>query len=72
MTEAVSPMQIKNPNRDLRLDFLLGVALFVVMIDHIKEQSATRLHRPWMPISTCFFDSAEAFVFLSGMVFGKT
>jgi len=54
------------------LDFLRGIALLVVLIDHIEDQTTVQLIRPWMPVSTCFFDGAEAFVFLSGLVFGRT
>ena len=58
-------------SRDLRLDFLRGVALLVVLVDHIEDQTYSKVLRPWAPVSTCFFDGAEAFVFLSGLVFGR-
>lgn len=57
--------------RELRLDFLRGVALLVVLVDHIEDQTVLKVVRPWMPVSTCYFDGAEAFVFLSGLVFGR-
>lgn len=56
--------------RRLELDFLRGVALLVVLIDHIEARGGVRLISTWTPISLGFSDGAEAFVFLSGLVFG--
>ncbi|WP_010586672.1 OpgC domain-containing protein [Schlesneria paludicola] len=62
---------LEHGNRELRYDFLRGMALLVVLVDHIEDQSFLKAIRPWMPVSTCYFDGAEAFVFLSGLVFGR-
>ncbi|MEK6261862.1 MAG: OpgC domain-containing protein [Planctomycetota bacterium] len=58
-------------DRDLRLDFLRGVTLLVVLIDHIEAQTSTSLIRSWTPRTICLFDGADAFLFLSGFVFGR-
>jgi hypothetical protein len=57
--------------RETRLDCLRGIALLVVLVDHIEYQANTALFRAIAPISTCYFNGAEAFVFLSGLVFGR-
>ncbi|UUO04985.1 OpgC domain-containing protein [Blastopirellula sp. J2-11] len=56
--------------RRLELDFLRGVALLVVLVDHIEARGGVKLISAWTPISLGFSDGAEAFVFLSGVVFG--
>lgn len=54
------------PGRDLRIDFLRGLALLAIFIDHV----------PWNPLSKFtpqalgLSDAAEAFVFMSGIVCG--
>ena len=54
------------PNRDLRIDFFRGVALWCMFIDH--------LIRGWLRAITImrygFCDSAELFVLLSGISAG--
>jgi hypothetical protein len=57
-----------NPNqRDLRIDFLRGFAVFVMIVDHFGGAS-------WLYLLTgnnsFFVSGAEAFVFLSGLVVG--
>ncbi|MCC6591538.1 MAG: OpgC domain-containing protein [Bryobacterales bacterium] len=57
---------VKIPGRDLRVDLARGVALTLVYVDHIHGNylSDYTLQR------FCFFDAAEVFVFLSGLVSG--
>jgi hypothetical protein len=62
--------------RDLRIDFFRGLALFIVLVDHVEEwaeHSAAgakyAVVQSWTLISLGFSDAAEIFVFLSGFVF---
>lgn len=55
--------------RDLRIDFFRGVALLIVLVDHIEEWAERPVIETWMLISLGFSDAAEIFVFLSGFVF---
>ncbi len=65
---ANAPVQIK---RDLRIDFLRGLALIFIFADHVPESlfSLVTVH------SFAFADAAEMFFFLSGfvaaMVYGR-
>jgi hypothetical protein len=58
--------------RDLRLDFFRGLALFFIFIDHIPENKLNWFTLP----SIGFSDAAEIFIFISGytaaMVYGRT
>lgn len=56
--------------RDLRIDFFRGVALIVVLVDHIEQMSRVSLFSSWTPRGLGFSDGADAFVFLSGYTFG--
>ena len=56
--------------RDLRIDFLRGIALFIVIFDHMELQSGSRVISNFTLQSFCYFDGAELFVFLSGFVSG--
>ncbi len=56
-------------SRDLRIDFFRGLALLIVLIDHIEQWSDHCLIQTWTLISLGFSDAAEIFVFLSGYVF---
>src|SRR5215467_3897362 len=60
------PLTNGSHGRDLRIDFFRGVALYVILIDHIAFNPLTRFtyHR------FGFSDAAEAFVFLSGLSCG--
>lgn len=57
--------------RDIRLDMLRGIAVFVVLFDHIEDLLGFWLVRYWTPISCGYSDGSDAFVFLSGIVFGR-
>jgi hypothetical protein len=63
---AALPVATASSARDLRIDFLRGLALLAIFIDHI----------PWNPLSRFtpqalgLSDAAEAFVFMSGIVSG--
>lgn len=52
--------------RDLRIDFVRGLALLIIFSDHIVGNPV----RDFMPVSLGFSDMAEVFVFLSGCVCG--
>jgi hypothetical protein len=57
--------------RDLRLDFFRGLALFCIFIDHIPENILAKFTLQ----SVMFADAAEVFIFISGytagMVYGR-
>src|SRR5919108_3564292 len=59
--------------RDLRLDFFRGLALFSIFIDHVNWNS---LVAQFTLQSLGFSDAAEVFIFISGytagMVYGRT
>jgi hypothetical protein len=61
-----------NSERDLRLDFFRGLALFFIFIDHIPENTLNWFTLP----SIGFSDAAEIFIFISGytaaVVYGRT
>src|ERR1700719_2455959 len=48
--------------RDLRIDFFRGLALFFIFIDHIPENSLSYFTLP----AVGFSDAAELFIFISG------
>jgi hypothetical protein len=60
-----------SPNRDLRLDFFRGLALFLIFIDHIPENILSYFTLQ----GVTFFDAAEVFIFISGftaaLVYGR-
>ena len=53
-------------DRDLRVDFVRGIALLIIFSDHVIGNPV----RDFMPISLGFSDMAEVFVFLSGYLNG--
>ena len=55
--------------RDLRIDFFKGVALLIVLIDHIEGWAERSVIETWTLINLGFSDAAEIFIFLSGYVF---
>ena len=60
-----------SPNRDLRLDFFRGVALFLIFIDHVPDNVLSYFTLQ----GVSFFDAAEVFIFISGftaaLVYGR-
>ncbi len=54
--------------RDLRIDFLRGIALLIVVVDHMEGWAGKPVLIHWTLISLGFSDAAEIFVFLSGYV----
>ncbi len=61
----------KKVERDLRLDFFRGLALFIIFIDHIPRNLAA-----WLtPQNFFFFDAAEMFIFIAGysaaLIYGR-
>ncbi|MEL7471083.1 MAG: OpgC domain-containing protein [Pseudomonadota bacterium] len=52
--------------RDLRLDFFRGLAMFIILIAHTPNS----LWRMWIPARFGFSDATEIFVFCSGMASG--
>ncbi len=67
MTEAaVKP----HATRNLNLDLLRGLALMMVLVDHIESHADAGLISRWSLKEFGFSDGADLFVFLSGYVFG--
>jgi hypothetical protein len=60
------------PPRDYRLDFVRGLALILIFIDHIPDNILSYFTLR----SVQFFDAAEVFIFISGytaaLVYGRT
>jgi len=56
--------------RDSRIDFLRGVALMVIFVDHVEVVTGHFVLRGLTLHQFCLSDALEAFVFLSGYVFG--
>src|SRR5205823_14363078 len=58
-------------SRDLRLDFLRGVSLVFIFVDHIPENILSYFTLQ----AIAFFDAAEVFIFISGftaaLVYGR-
>jgi hypothetical protein len=52
--------------RDLRIDFFRGVALFMILVDHVTDDPISRITYQRFGFS----DAAEIFVFLSGLSCG--
>lgn len=52
--------------RDIRLDFFRGLALCIILISHMPRNAWS----DWIPARFGFSDSAEIFVFCSGMASG--
>ncbi len=55
----------KTPSRprDVRLDFFRGIAMFIIVVAHIRDNPWTL----WIPARFGFSDATEIFVFCSGM-----
>jgi hypothetical protein len=56
----------RNVNRDLRLDFIRGLALYMVLVDHVIGDPISRFTYRVLGLS----DAAEIFVFVSGLTCG--
>jgi len=52
------------------VDFFRGLALTMVLLNHLDWASGRKLFRLITPVGLGFSDGAEAFVFLSGLTFG--
>jgi hypothetical protein len=52
--------------RDLRIDFFRGIALYMIVVDHIPNDPLNRFTYSRLGLS----DAAEIFVFLSGISCG--
>jgi hypothetical protein len=61
--EAASRRAAGSPGRDLRLDFVRGLALLMIFIDHVSGNRFTAITLQSMG----FADAAEVFVFIAGM-----
>ena len=68
---AVIPEAAAKPERDYRLDFFRGIALFFIFIDHIPDNK----FRYGTLRSFAFSDAAELFIFITGytaaLVYGR-
>ena len=65
MSGAVAPLPVRR-ERDLRLDFFRGMAMFIILVAHIPGNTWTL----WIPARFGFSDATEIFVFCSGMASG--
>ncbi|MCY4303512.1 MAG: OpgC domain-containing protein [Aestuariivita sp.] len=54
---------VKRRERDLRLDFFRGIAMYIIFVAHIPRNAWTG----WIPARFGFSDATEIFVFCSGM-----
>ena len=54
--------------RDPRLDFYRGIAMFIILVAHIP----TNAWANWIPARFGFSDATEIFVFCSGMASAPT
>ena len=66
MIETARPPSIAPRQRDVRLDFFRGLALLIILVSHIPKNGWS----DWIPARFGFSDSAEIFVFCSGMASG--
>lgn len=57
-------------SRDCRIDFIRGIAICMVLIDHIEDHLGVFIIRNWTLVALGISDAAEVFMFLSGYVFG--
>lgn len=57
------PVAATTRQRDLRLDFFRGIAMFIILIAHIQSDWLAL----WIPARFGFSDATEMFVFCSGM-----
>ena len=57
------PAAATTRQRDLRLDFFRGIAMFIILIAHIQSDWLAL----WIPARFGFSDATEMFVFCSGM-----
>lgn len=65
-----TPQPERSTPRLIAVDFFRGLALIVVLVDHLDWAAGPLLIRRLTPIGLGFSDGAEAFVFLSGLTFG--
>ena len=70
MGQSLAPTIGSKSERDLRIDFFRGLALIIVLVDHVERMNGIEYVRGWTPTSLGFSDAAEGFIFLSGYVFG--
>ena len=67
---SLNPYARKAPQRDLRIDFFRGLALLIILVDHIELKTGVY----WLVYFTLHsfapVDALDVFVFLSGYVFG--
>ena len=61
-----TPVEFGEAGRDLRIDFFRGLALFMIIFDHIPGDPLSRFTYARLGFS----DAAEIFVFLSGVSCG--
>ncbi len=68
---APAPAALQSRQRDVRIDFLRGLALIFIFVDHVPDSLFSLV----TPRSYAFADAAELFFFLSGfvaaMVYGR-
>jgi hypothetical protein len=63
---ANTPTEFGGTSRDLRIDFFRGLALYMIIFDHVPGDPISKLTYAHLGFS----DAAEIFVFLSGVSCG--
>ena len=57
-------------HRNVIIDRFRGLALIIILIDHVESVNSVHFLKQWTPVSLGWSDAAEGFVFLSGYTFG--
>ena len=65
-SHVTTPAEPGKRQRDLRLDFFRGMAMFIILLAHTPGNAWTL----WIPARFGFSDATEIFVFCSGMASG--
>ncbi|QDT97758.1 OpgC family protein [Gimesia aquarii] len=69
--ESTDTSPLKQPvQRDLRIDFFRGLALLMILIDHVENMLGVSLLSSFTLKGFGYCDAAEVFVFLSGYLYG--
>lgn len=61
----------QDSQRDLRIDFFRGIALLLILIDHVESMLGVALLSRFTLKSFGYCDAAEVFVFLSGYLYSR-
>ncbi|QDU05409.1 OpgC protein [Gimesia chilikensis] len=68
----IPPISLTNKiTRDLRIDFFRGLALLMILVDHVESRLELEMLSHFTLKSVGYCDAAEVFVFLSGYLYGR-